>query len=188
MRGLLLSLWGSLSFAFALREHSEMSQSLYQYGAPGILHHGDAADGMYGLARGRISTRIKPSVESLKSEAHHTEAIRHRFTSSWGSGDGASPAYGGAPPSTGPNLAHRAPVFFLPFSLSLSFFSFFFLHYVSQSSGQALYQSTNMHCTTSTLHSNLHTTYVPCQLLCMHVSYYACVSVTIHLHAFEAKM
>ena len=38
MRGLLLSLGGSLSFAFALREHSEMSQSLYQYGAPGIWH------------------------------------------------------------------------------------------------------------------------------------------------------
>ena len=60
--------------------------------------------------------------------------------------------------------------FFFP-SLSFSFFHFSFLHYVSQSSGQALYQSTNMHCTTSTLHSNLH--------MC-HVSYYACMSVTMH--------
>ena len=34
-------------------------------------------------------TRIKPSVESLKSEAHHTEAIRHRFTA-WNRMDSGS--------------------------------------------------------------------------------------------------
>ena len=85
----------------------------------------------------------------------------------WGSGDGASPAYGGAPPFTGPNLAHRAPVFFL----LLSFEVFWFLsicHSCRDPWGLSLHYVSYGH-TVGTMSVTMHAH------VSYHVNYYACI-------------